>query len=117
AGGEELLVCARATVVDELLKGVAVVPLVHVHRSCHGAISEPERGELSGGQISPHDKSIFRRVGEASALTAKVVRVEEEERQQLIRRLGAQQVACDMQSLIFGIGPVLYPDPASILRM
>ena len=116
-GGDELFVADLTTGVDELLQGVAVVPLVDIHRSGHGAIPEPERGELPGRQIAPHHEPILRRVGEPAILTSKVVLIGEEEWPQLVRSLGAQQIARDMQALDLGISPVLHPDPVPILRM
>jgi hypothetical protein len=46
SGCEELLVVDVTAGIDELLEGVSVVPLIHIHRSRHGTISQPKRGEL-----------------------------------------------------------------------
>jgi hypothetical protein len=113
-GGDETSASARE---QKLLQGVAVIPLVHIQRSRHATVPEPERRELPGCQIPPHHEPVLCRVGEPAILAAEVVLVGEEERPQLVRSFGAQQVARDVQSLILGVGPVLYTDPVPIFRM
>ena len=99
------------------MEDVAVIPLVHIQRSRHATVPEPERRELPGCQIPPHHEPVLCGVGEPAILAAEVVLVGEEERPQLVRSFGAQQVARDVQSLILGVGPVLYTHPVPILRM
>jgi hypothetical protein len=43
---EELLVVDVTAGIDELLEGVSVVPLIHIHRSRDATVPQPERGEL-----------------------------------------------------------------------
>ena len=59
------------------LKGVAVVPLIHIHCSRHGPVPEPECGELPRRQISTHHEPVLRGVGEPAILAAEVVLVGE----------------------------------------
>ena len=88
--GEELFIADLTTGVDELLEGVAVVPLVDVHRSRHGTILEPEAVNSRDAR-SPRTTSLsFGWVGEPAILAAEVILVGEEKRPQLIRCFGAQ---------------------------
>src|SRR5215203_4181538 len=88
--------------VDQGLQVVAVVPLVDVHGGDHAAVAQPEGGELARAEIAAHDQLVARWVGETAVFTAQVVLVGEEERAQLVRVVGAEEVSGDMAPLILG---------------